>query len=105
MLSQAINHIEKNYSNQFKIDELASKIYLSPHYFRKIFREVTGLTPVEYINKLRISKAIQLLRESDMTISQISETVGISEINYFSRLFRLVVGCSPSEFRKKNNLY
>lgn len=105
MLSEALKYIEQNVNDDFKIDDLAARVYLSPNFFRKIFRKVTGLTPIEYINKIRISKATRLLLEQSNSISGVSESVGINDINYFSRLFRTIIGCSPSEFRKRNNLY
>lgn len=105
MLAEALKHIEQNISDELKIGDLATRVYLSPHYFRKLFREVTGLTPIEYINKIRISKAAQLLSAQNLSVAEVSEIVGINDVNYFSRLFKAVTGCSPSDFRKMNNLY
>ena len=100
LLADALMFIEKNIKDAIKIEELASKAYLSPSYFRKIFKEFTGLAPIDYINQLRISKAKQLLSDEKMPVSDVGEAVGIKDTNYFSRLFRSTVGCSPSEYRK-----
>ena len=101
MLIQAINYIENNYYNNMSIKDVASRVYLSPQYFGKVFREYTGLTPIEYINRLRISQAEKLLLDKSYTISKVAETVGIDDVNYFSRLFKSITGCSPSEYRKR----
>ena len=102
MLAEAIRFIEKNAGEEMTIDSLASMAYLSPGYFRKIFKEVTGLTPIEYINNIRISRACKLLAGGNVTISRTAEIVGINDLNYFSRLFKSLVGCSPSEFKRKS---
>lgn len=103
MLVEALQHIEQNIGDELSVDKLAGKVYMSPAYFRKVFKEVTGMSPIEYINKTRISMAISLLKQKDLTISQVAEKVGIQDVNYFSRLFRSTMGCSPSSFRKRND--
>ena len=105
MLAEAIIFIEKDMKDKMSVKDIASKVYLSPNYFRKVFKEVTGLTPIDYINSIRISKARKLLAEGKMSITEVAETVGINDLNYFSRLFNSMVGCSPSEFRRKSELY
>lgn len=105
VLAEALQFIENNTGSKLKVEEIAAKVYLSPNYFRKVFREVTGLTPIEYINRIRISNACILLKEKNMTISMVAEVVGINNLNYFSRLFKSLTGCSPSKFKKKCELY
>jgi AraC-like DNA-binding protein len=104
MLAEALRYLESNIINELNVSELALKACMSPHYFRKVFKEVTGLAPIEYINKIRINKAVQLLKDGSLTISEVAEMVGINDTNYFSRLFRKNMYCTPTEFRKKNNL-
>lgn len=99
LLVSAINFIEQNMKEALTVGQIASKAYMSPQHFRKIFKNSTGVTPMEYINKLRISTAQKLLIESDFSISKIAEEIGIIDINYFSRLFKREVGCSPSTYR------
>jgi AraC-like DNA-binding protein len=101
MLAQALNYIEENFNSELRVQELACRVYLSPDYFRKLFKEVTGLSPIEYINKVRLSKALKILEDNSICISEAAEMVGINDINYFSRLFKANFGCSPTEFRKK----
>lgn len=105
LLAEALQFIENNTNSEMKVEDIAARAYLSPNYFRKVFKEVTGLTPIEYINRIRISRACKFLNEGSMTISQVAEVVGINDLSYFSRLFKSLVGCTPSEFKKKSDLY
>ena len=105
MMAEAIYFIESNLSSEFKVGDVATSVYLSPNHFRKVFKEATGQTPIEYINKVRITKALKFLKNDDMTISRVSELVGINDLNYFSRLFKTQVGCSPSDYKRKSGFY
>jgi AraC family L-rhamnose operon regulatory protein RhaS len=105
LLAEALRFIENNADSELKVEEIAARAYLSPNYFRKVFKDAIGMTPIEYINKIRISKACKLLRDGNTTISQVAEIVGMNDLNYFSRLFKSVTGCTPSEFKRKSELY
>ena len=61
-----------------------------------------GTTPIKYINNLRMKKAKELLANSDMSISEISELVGFQSIHYFSRNFKEREGCAPLAYRRKH---
>lgn len=100
LLAEALKYLEDNISYELNISDLALKACMSSHYFRKVFKEVTGLTPIDYINKIRIKKAVRQLTEDSCTVAKVAETVGINDTNYFSRLFRKTMGCTPTEFRK-----
>lgn len=105
MLAEAIAFIEQNIKENIKIESVASKSYLSPNYFRRIFKEITGLTPIEYINSLRISKARQLLEKGKSSITEVGEAVGIPDSNYFAKIFKSATNMSPSEYKKKFRNY
>ena len=66
----------------------------------KIFRETYGTTIIAYLEQLRITKAKNLLRFSDMTVDEIAYRVGLKDANYFSRLFKKVEGMTPSQYRR-----
>ncbi len=82
------------------IVELAHAAGYSVDHFSRIFLKVTGLRPQHYIIQAKIERACQLLLESNLTISAISEVVGFQDIFYFSRQFKQKVGQSPSQYRK-----
>ena len=95
ILNEALSYIEQNINSELKVSELASLTYLSAGHFRKVFKDSTGLTPMEYINTLRVSKAVQHLKEGKCTVAEVAELVGISDPNYFTRLFKKVTGHTP----------
>ena len=82
------------------MEELARMCCLSAGRFRRVFSECLGMTPVEYRNKLRIQKAVTLIKTGTYTVGEVAEAVGISDIKYFSKLFKRYAGVSPSTVKK-----
>jgi AraC-like DNA-binding protein len=97
---QAINFIDKNYSNNLQINAIAQYLGLHPNYLSTIFKQETGVTPKEYLIKLRIKKACELLEQTNYSINVISNCVGYSDQLTFSRAFKTVTGKSPKTYRK-----
>lgn len=98
IVMRTLAFIEDNIAEPIDFNELARDENLSANHFRKLFKDVTGLAPVEYINRLRITKACGYLQNSDLSMSEISANVGIYDPNYFSRLFKNFMGCSPRRY-------
>ena len=96
--------IEVNITNEIDFTDLAKQKNLSPNHFRKLFKDFTGLPPVEYMNRLRITKACEYLLRGSHSMSEIAEQVGIYDSNYFSRLFKQYMGCSPRHYETNSNL-
>ena len=92
--------LDENYSAKISLDELSNQFYIDKFYLSKIFKEKYGITINAYVSQKRITEAKQLLRFSDKTIEQISCEIGISDPNYFTRLFRKIEGITPGEYRK-----
>lgn len=80
-------------------ETLAKVAHLSPSRFAALFKEAVGLAPIDYLLRLRMQRARQLLSGSDWTISQIARAVGYSDAFYFSRLFKTHFGFSPKKYR------
>ena len=99
---KALEYIEEYYTESIRIEEIAAFIGLSPDYFSRMFKEYTGLTPVEYIRYVRLAKAAELLRKPDISIADVAMQVGFDDQGYFSRLFKQVIGVSPSVFQRDN---
>ncbi len=78
--------------------ELAEMAGLSPSYFRQLFRQTTGMTTVQYQNRLRVDKAKDLILSGACTVTEAAEATGFSDVSYFSRLFRKMTGRNPSEY-------
>ena len=99
-MSEIIDYINRNYSDKLSLDYISSKMRVSKYYLCHTFKGVVGMTFGEYITFTRISRAKQLLRESENSISDIALSVGFDSFAYFSKVFREYEGISPKMYRK-----
>lgn len=104
-VGEVIGRIERNYRHSWTLNEIVKRANMSKSGLMLVFREATGCTPIDYVNKIRLRHAMERLRSGDETIGEIAFDVGFKDGNYFSRLFRKVVGCSPSDYRRKRLIY
>lgn len=105
MISPAIKYISDNYQmTNITNDFLASLCSVSTVYFRKLFFRCYGISPIAYINNIRIEKAKELLVGDYQSIESISYSVGYSSVYHFSKMFKKKVGVSPSEYAKTEYL-
>ncbi|KHD85050.1 hypothetical protein NG54_11485 [Heyndrickxia ginsengihumi] len=93
-------NIQENYKNEVSLDKLSQFVGRSKNYICKAFRESTGMTINLYLNKVRIDKAAELLVNTNLDISEISNDVGYNNIYHFIKSFKKIVGTSPGNFRK-----
>ena len=100
---QAQDYLRHNFAKPLSVAELARTAGLSPSHFSALFRAATGGGVVEYTKRLRMARARELLITSSRDIADIAETVGYTDAFYFSRQFRTVHGCSPSEYRREHH--
>lgn len=91
----ALNHISRNYQNPITVAELAELCGISDEYLRVLFKNYIGLTPLSYINTLRLERARELLMSSGITVSGAAEACGFKSPGYFSRLFKKRYNISP----------
>lgn len=96
--SHVFEYIDNNYNKKIDIALLAKLTHLSPYYFCRIFKDITGKTTSQYVNEVRLQKAIIFLKESDKNITEIAISCGFNDVNYFSRLFKKKYGISPSKY-------
>lgn len=99
LVKKAVAFLSENYDKDISLQEIANTISLSPHYFSRLFKTITGLNFVDYLTEIRISQAKQLLRQTSMMISEVAEKVGYRDASYFTRVFVKTVGTSPREYR------
>ncbi len=99
-LKDVFRMIRSDYKKELTLDELAGCAGMSPQYFCRVFRSVTGHTPIDYLNYYRVECAAELLRGTDESITEIALSCGFSDSGYFSRTFRRHKGCSPSRYRE-----
>jgi len=92
-------YIDSRASSKISIGELTKIVYLSPFYLGRIFKDETGLSPIQYSISNKIASAKSLLANSDMSVSEIAAELGYDSIHYFSKMFSKVVGVSPRAYR------
>jgi len=83
------------------LGQAAAHVLLSPTYFSALFRREVGETFIDYLTQVRIRKAIELLRSTSLTASEIAYRIGYQNPRYFYSVFRKVVGQPPNEFRQR----
>lgn len=91
--------IKKNYSSNITLEQLAESAGFSPKYFCRVFREMTGRSPVEYLNWFRINRACSLLRESNEKLTAIARCCGFRDFSYFIKIFHRYKGMTPLKYR------
>lgn len=99
IIQEAIDYIHKNYSKNINLESVASFVHLNPQYFSRYFKANVGMTFIEYLSKLRIKKAKELLELTDKSISEISFEVGYIDPGYFSKVFSKLEGVTPNKFK------
>lgn len=99
-VKKVLSFIHNNYSRKISTEDLSSQVSMNPQYFCRYFKKLIGKTPTEYINDIRISKATELLVNSDMKIIDIAISCGYDNISYFIKRFKKEKHMSPSEYRK-----
>ncbi|MBE9054017.1 helix-turn-helix transcriptional regulator [Nostocales cyanobacterium LEGE 11386] len=98
-LKIAIAYIEDNFDQQLTLNEIASEIQMSSHYFASLFKQSVGITPYQYITNCRIEKAKYLLAHSNLTILDICTQVGFQSQSAFTRTFRKHTSTTPKVYR------
>ncbi|MFG1789974.1 helix-turn-helix domain-containing protein [Nocardia altamirensis] len=100
-LRRAKDHADRHYAEPLRLDELAAAAGVSKYHFLRAFAAVYGLTPVAYLTERRIERAQDLLRSSNVTVTEVCMLVGYSSLGSFSSKFRQLVGVTPSEYQAK----
>lgn len=83
------------------LDDICSRFFISKSYLCRIFKEVTGFTIQDYVNIHCVKKAQQLLEQNDLSVADISETLGYNSVTYFERVFKKYTETTPLKYRKK----
>lgn len=102
-IHEALTFIEQNFQNDISVEDIADTCGLNRSYFGKIFKESLGKTTQEFLMSYRMTKATELLKLTQLSISDISNAVGYSNPLHFSRAFKNVYGISPREWRNRNS--
>lgn len=100
-LRRARDLADRNYAEPLHLDELASAAGVSKYHFLRAFAAVYGVTPAAYLTERRIERAQDLLRATNLTVTEVCVLVGYSSLGSFSAKFRRLVGVSPSDYQAK----
>jgi YesN/AraC family two-component response regulator len=93
-------YIDKHFGEDISLQALADKVGYNYKYVSRVFKEYTGYNISDYINMVRITKAKELIEESDMTIKEIQNIIGIPSRTTFNRVFKKHEGIPPSQYRQ-----
>ena len=94
------DYLEAHYEERITLEGLAKQFYINKFYLTKLFKQTYGVTVNSYLMQIRITRAKQVLRFTDLSIELIGEKCGISDPNYFSRAFKKMEGLTPGRYRR-----
>lgn len=100
-LKKILSYIRENYDKQITLADMAKCAEMSFKYFGTFFKNMTGKTPVDYLNEYRIEKASRKLINTDMSVTDIAYSCGFNDLSYFIKTFKRINKVSPGKYRKK----
>lgn len=99
------DYIDRNYTETLTLEILAEICHGSPYHLHRTFKRIKEITPVEYIQNIRIDKAKEYLVQTDKAIAEVGQHIGMNNTSYFITLFKKVTGFTPLNYRQINNKY
>lgn len=105
MISEIKGYVTDHYNEPISLAEVAARFFINPYYLSQYFKQKTGETYLNFLTRIRISKAKELLEGTDLKIYEICHEVGYSDPQHFARMFEKLTGCKPREYRKKLKSY
>lgn len=99
VILKAKDYIDNHFNEDIGLNQVSKEVSISPQYFSSIFKEEMGMNFVEYLREKRIEVAKELLRSKRYSVKEICYEIGYNDPNYFSRLFKKIVGVSPTEYK------
>jgi two-component system, response regulator YesN len=98
-IKSALHYIHLNFTKDITLEEVAAEVDLNSSYFSRLFKDETGMTFVIYVNKCRIDKAINYIKNTGLKNYEISELVGYNNVEYFNTMFKKMLGMTPTEYK------
>ncbi|MBZ5739611.1 helix-turn-helix domain-containing protein [Nocardioides mangrovi] len=100
-LRRARDHADRHYTEHLDLETLAAIAGLSRFHFQRLFKATYGRTPATYVSERRVERAQDLLRATNLTVTEVCHAVGFSSLGSFSSRFRELVGETPSDFQRR----
>ena len=100
VINQSVQYINTHYDQRLTLDIMAGRVFLSPPYFSRIFKEETGETFTAYLNRVRVDRSRELLRHKHLRLADIALLVGFEDQSYFTKVFKKVTGMPPLRYRE-----
>ncbi|MDQ4054606.1 MAG: AraC family transcriptional regulator [Actinomycetota bacterium] len=100
-LRRARDHADRHYTQPLDLEALAAVAGLSKFHFQRLFKATYGLSPAAYVSQRRVERAQDLLRATNLTVTEVCHAVGFSSLGSFSSRFREIAGETPSEFQRR----
>jgi AraC-like DNA-binding protein/mannose-6-phosphate isomerase-like protein (cupin superfamily) len=94
-------YIQQNYSEHISLGDMARQVNLSEGHFCRLVKKSFGVSPVEFLNNYRASRAVYLIETTDQSLSSISDMTGFSNVNRFSAIFKKIFHCTPISYRRE----
>jgi len=100
LFNEIIRYINNNFDSDLNLGSISEKFIINPNYLSQVFKKETGYTFTDYITRLRISKACELLKSTQLTTREVAEKSGYNDYFYFCRTFKKSIGKTPRQFRE-----
>jgi AraC family transcriptional regulator len=99
LLRRVEDYVAEHLAEEISIERLAELVELGASHFAHVFKETTGMTPLQFVTRQRITRAQQLIRETSRSLIEVGLEAGYTSPSHFAQVFRRVVGVTPTEFR------
>ncbi|QGQ99865.1 response regulator [Paenibacillus psychroresistens] len=99
-VQEITDYLQKHYFEEISLVDVSTRFHIEPSYFSKLFKAVTNENFIEYLTRLRMEKACELLSSTEQKINEIAELTGYENQRYFSQVFKKFTGLTPSEYRE-----
>jgi PAS domain S-box-containing protein len=100
-MSEVVEHITAHFARRIDVKRLAAMVHLSVSQFDRKFKQIFGLTPLQYITRIRVDAACDQLVRTEQPLSQIAQATGFYDHSYFTKQFKKLIGMTPKQYRKR----
>ena len=100
-MKQMLRFVEEHYAEELTVERIAASVALSESACLRSFRQMLGITPIQYVKQFRVEKAAELLRSTRLKTGEIGMECGFADGSYFIKTFREIKHCTPKEYRAK----